>query len=158
MPDSQKVLDLNKEAKEKLKDTTADKEKSEDKDKENEDKTSEETDKQEKSSKETENQGERVKLSAKEKEALRMSNAYGQNGNPKYTDVYKESDFLNKKVRVNAAMGEIRTEPNLDSGVAGYVNDGDRLEVTEVVNDGGRYWLKIEGGWISSKLITGEFR
>lgn len=91
-------------------------------------------------------------------EALRRNNSYGQNGNPSYTEIYKEKDFLNKNVTVDAHMGEIRTEPNLNSGVAGYVYDGDNLKVSEVVNDGGRYWLKIEGGWISSKLITGEFR
>ena len=91
-------------------------------------------------------------------EYLRATNSYGQNGNPSYTDIYKEADFLNKDLRIDAHMGEVRTEPNLNSGVAGYVNDGDKVHCEEVVDDGGRYWLKIEGGWISSKLITGEFR
>ena len=91
-------------------------------------------------------------------EMLRRTNSYGQNGNPSYTEIYQESDFLNKNLTIDAHMGEIRTEPNLNSGVAGYVNDGDTVYCGEVYNDGGRYWLKIEGGWISSKLITGEFR
>lgn len=91
-------------------------------------------------------------------EMLRRTNSYGQNGNPAYTDIYQESDFLNKSLKIDAHMGEVRTEPNLNSGVAGYVNDGDTVHCEEVVNDGGRYWLKIENGWISSKLITGEFR
>lgn len=91
-------------------------------------------------------------------EMLRRTNSYGQNGNPAYTDIYHESDFLNKSLKIDAHMGEVRTEPNLNSGVAGYVNDGDTVHCEEVFNDGGRYWLKIENGWISSKLITGEFR
>ena len=91
-------------------------------------------------------------------EQLRATNSYGQNGNPAYTDIYKEADFLNKDLKIDAHMGEVRTEPNLNSGVAGYVNNGDKVHCEEVVNDGGRYWLKIEKGWISSKLITGEFR
>ena len=91
-------------------------------------------------------------------EYLRATNSYGQDGNPAYTDIYKEADFLNKDLKIDANMGEVRTEPNLDSGVAGYVNNGDKVHCEEVVDDGGRYWLKIEGGWISSKLITGEFR
>ena len=91
-------------------------------------------------------------------EMLRRTNSYGQNGNPAYTDIYQESDFLNKDLKIDAHMGEVRTEPNLNSGVAGYVNNGDTVHCEEVFNDGGRYWLKIENGWISSKLITGEFR
>ena len=91
-------------------------------------------------------------------EMLRRTNSYGQNGNPAYTDIYQESDFLNKNLTIDAHMGEVRTEPNLNSGVAGYVNNGDTVHCEEVFNDGGRYWLKIENGWISSKLITGEFR
>lgn len=91
-------------------------------------------------------------------EALRANNSYGQNGNPSYTEIYKEADFLNKDLKIDAHMGEVKTEPNLNSGVAGYVNDSDIVHCEEVVDDGGRYWLKIEGGWISSKLITGEFR
>lgn len=91
-------------------------------------------------------------------EELRKNNSYGMNGNPKYTDIYKESDFLNKNLTIDANAGQIRTEPNLNSGVAGSVKSGDKVYVEEVINDGGRYWLKIEGGWISSKLITGEFR
>lgn len=91
-------------------------------------------------------------------EQLRATNSYGQNGNPAYTDIYKEADFLNKDLKIDANMGEVRTEPNLNSGVSGYVNNGDKVHCEEVVNDGGRYWLKIEKGWISSKLITGEFR
>lgn len=91
-------------------------------------------------------------------EQLRATNSYGQNGNPAYTDIYKEADFLNKDLKIDANMGEVRTEPNLNSGVAGYVNNGEKVHCEEVVNDGGRYWLKIEKGWISSKLITGEFR
>ena len=91
-------------------------------------------------------------------EMLRRTNSYGQNGNPAYTDIYQESDFLNKNLTIDAYMGEVRTEPNLNSGVAGYVNNGDTVHCEEVFNDGGRYWLKIENGWISSKLITGEFR
>lgn len=91
-------------------------------------------------------------------EYLRATNSYGQNGNPAYTDIYKESDFLNKDLRIDAHLGEIRTEPNLDSGVAGYVNNGETVHCQEVYNDGGRYWLNIGSGWISSKLITGEFR
>lgn len=91
-------------------------------------------------------------------EALRINNSYGQNGNPSYTEIYKESDFLNKDLKIDAHMGEIRTEANLNSGVAGYVYDGDKVHCEEVVDDGGRYWLKIDGGWISSKLVTGEFR
>ena len=91
-------------------------------------------------------------------EQLRATNSYGQNGNPAYTEVYKESDFLNKDLKIDANMGEVRTEPNLNSGVAGYVNNGEKVHCEEVVNDGGRYWLKIEKGWISSKLVTGEFR
>ena len=91
-------------------------------------------------------------------EMLRRTNSYGQNGNPAYTEIYQESDFLNKSLTIDAHMGEVRTEPNLNSGVAGYVNDGDTVRCEEVFNDGGRYWIKIENGWISSKLITGEFR
>lgn len=91
-------------------------------------------------------------------EQLRATNSYGQNGNPAYTDIYKEADFLNKDLKIDANMGEVRTEPNLNSGVAAYVNNGEKVHCEEVVNDGGRYWLKIEKGWISSKLITGEFR
>ena len=99
----------------------------------------------------------RANLSQADLERLRVNNSYGQNGNPSYTEVYNESDFLNKNVTVDAHLGEIRTEPNLNSGVAGYVNDGETVYVQEVYNDGGRYWLNIGNGWISSKLITGEF-
>lgn len=153
LPDSEKIKDLKDQADKKLEE-----EKPVEDDTENQEENTKNTENTENTEDQNTNSGARVKLSVQEKEALRISNAYGQNGNPKYTDVYKESDFLNKKVRINASMGEIRTEPNLNSGVAGYVNDGDSLEVSEVVNDGGRYWLKIEGGWISSKLVTGEFR
>nr|WP_072536724.1 SH3 domain-containing protein [Anaerococcus mediterraneensis] len=152
LPESEKIKDLKDQADKKIE------EEKPAENTENQEENTENTENTENSEGKNTNSGERVKLSVQEKEALRISNAYGQNGNPKYTDVYKESDFLNKKVKINASMGEIRTEPNLNSGVAGYVNDGDSLEVSEVVNDGGRYWLKIEGGWISSKLVTGEFR
>lgn len=144
-PDSKKVEDLNKEAKKALGQDTE-----EDEDSEKENTAEEETTSQ------SPNQT-RANLSQADLERLRVNNSYGQNGNPSYTEVYNESDFLNKNVTVDAHLGEIRTEPNLNSGVAGYVNDGETVYVQEVYNDGGRYWLNIGNGWISSKLITGEF-
>lgn len=162
LPESKALTEL----KEKItgqKEELADKE--EEKAKENSD------EKEDESKAKEESESEKDKLDAKDARAnrralseeydlemLRRTNSYGQNGNPAYTDVYKESDFLNKSLKIDAHMGEVRTEPNLNSGVAGYVNDGDMVKCEEVFNDGGRYWLKIENGWISSKLITGEFR
>lgn len=145
--DAKNIKELRANMKDKEETPEKDEEKETDKD--TEESTDEETDKKENTKKESKNY---------DKEYLRRTNSYGQNGNPAYTDVYSESDFLNKTVKIDANMGEIRTEPNLNSGVAGYVNDGDKVHCEEVVDDGGRYWLKIEGGWISSKLITGEFR
>lgn len=127
-----------------------------------EDKTEEETseDKEETPKEEEKETEEDSNKSSKnyDKEYLRRTNSYGQNGNPAYTEVYSESDFLNKTIKIDANMGEIRTEPSLNSGVAGYVNRNETYKVGEVYNDGGRYWLNIGKGWISSKLVTGEFR
>ncbi|WP_311481839.1 zinc-ribbon domain-containing protein [uncultured Anaerococcus sp.] len=144
-------LDLGKE-----KSADAEKKNSEEKSTEDTEKTSE--NKSEKADGKEARANRRALAEKYDLEELRANNSYGQDGNPSYTEVYKEADFLNKDLKIDANMGEVRTEPNLDSGVAGYVNNGDKVHCEEVINDGGRYWLKIEGGWISSKLITGEFR
>lgn len=145
--DAKNIKELRANMKDKEETPEKDEEKETDKD--TEESTDEETDKKENTKKESKNY---------DKEYLRRTNSYGQNGNPAYTDVYSESDFLNKTVKIDANMGEIRTEPNLNSGVAGYVNRNETYKVSEVHDDGGRYWLNIGDGWISSKLVTGEFR
>lgn len=164
LPDSKKLAAIN----EKLKadDDELDKLASEDQERSKEDSDTEEDTEDNKEEQDNTDQadGQEARSNRRELaeqydlEMLRRTNSYGQNGNPAYTDIYQESDFLNKNLTIDAHMGEVRTEPNLNSGVAGYVNNGDTVHCEEVFNDGGRYWLKIENGWISSKLITGEFR
>ncbi len=169
LPESDKLRKVDEKLKANNKDL--DKLAEEDSEKEDKKKTEKETEPEEDTANKAESEGEKDKLDGKDARAnrralsekydlemLRRTNSYGQNGNPAYTDIYQESDFLNKNLKIDAHMGEVRTEPNLNSGVAGYVNDGDMVKCEEVFNDGGRYWLKIENGWISSKLITGEFR
>ena len=88
---------------------------------------------------------------------LRKNNSYGENGNPKYTDIYKESDFLNKSFRILTDEGMLRDGHSLDSNVIGRVYKGDVVDVKDCVSDGERYWCYIGNGWISSKLFTGEY-
>ena len=144
-----------KEISSKLKDTEENKDTEDQKEEETSEKKEEDPKEEEKETEEDSNKSSKNY----DKEYLRRTNSYGQNGNPAYTEVYSESDFLNKTIKIDANMGEIRTEPSLNSGVAGYVNRNETYKVGEVYNDGGRYWLNIgDDAWISSKLITGEYR
>lgn len=88
---------------------------------------------------------------------LRKNNSYGENGNPKYTDIYKESDFLNKSFRIMTDVGMLRDGHSLDANVIGKVYKDDVVYVKDCVSDGERYWCYIGNGWISSKLFTGEY-
>ena len=89
---------------------------------------------------------------------MRRNNSYGENGNPKYTEIYKPEDFLNKSFKIDTGTGQARTEPDMNSEKVGDVHRGEVYHVYDVVSDGERYWLNIGDAWISSKLITGEYR
>lgn len=92
-------------------------------------------------------------------EEMRRNNSYGENGNPKYTEIYKPEDFLNKSFRIDTGTGQARTAPDMNSEKYGDVHRGEVYHVYDVVSDGERYWLNIgDDAWISSKLITGEYR
>lgn len=92
-------------------------------------------------------------------EEMRRNNSYGENGNPKYTEIYKPEDFLNKSFRIDTGNGQARTAPDMNSEKYGDVHRGEVYHVYDVVSDGERYWLNIgDDAWISSKLITGEYR
>lgn len=88
---------------------------------------------------------------------LRRNNSYGENGNPKYTDIYKESDFLHKSFRIMTDVGMLREGHSLNSRIIGKVYKGDVVYVEDCVSDGERYWCYIGDGWISTKLFTGEY-
>lgn len=114
----------------------------------------------EKFAKNRENQPEDLEASTDyDLEEMRRNNSYGENGNPKYTEIYKPEDFLNKSFRIDTGNGQARTAPDMNSEKYGDVYRGEVYHVYDVVSDGERYWLNIgDDAWISSKLITGEYR
>lgn len=91
-------------------------------------------------------------------EELRRNNSYGQDGNPLYTEIYSPEDFLGRSFTIDTDEGQVRKEPDIDSKIIEKVKSGDLVHVYDVEKSGDRYWLRIGDGWISSKLITGEFR
>lgn len=114
----------------------------------------------EKFAKNRENQPEDLEASTDyDLEEMRRNNSYGENGNLKYTEIYKPEDFLNKSFRIDTGNGQARTAPDMNSEKYGDVYRGEVYHVYDVVSDGERYWLNIgDDAWISSKLITGEYR
>lgn len=90
-------------------------------------------------------------------EELRANNSYGQDGRPYYTEIYSEEDFLDKTFTIDTKKGQVRKSPDINSKIVGRVKEGEPVYVYQVEKSGDRYWLNIGEGWISSRLITGEF-
>lgn len=147
MPDSQDIWDINLKASEQIKKTNEEKSKKiKDNEKSNQAKKEANIKNSEVSNDEL------VDL-----DELRRNNSYGENGNPKYTDIYKESDFLHKSFRVMTDVGMVRQGHSLNSKAIGKVYKGDVVYVEDCVSDGERYWCYIGSGWVSTKLFTGEY-
>ncbi|MSS77468.1 zinc-ribbon domain-containing protein [Anaerococcus sp. WCA-380-WT-2B] len=82
---------------------------------------------------------------------------WDKNGNPSYVEFYKAEDFMGKDLTVDISVGQLRASPSIKSEKKGEVRRGEVVHPTKVESDGERYWLYIGKGWISSKLVTGEF-
>lgn len=82
---------------------------------------------------------------------------WDKNGNPSYVEFYKPEDFIGKDLTVDISAGQLKEAPDINSARIGQVERGEVVHPTKAQSDGTRYWLYIGKGWVSSKLITGEF-
>ena len=48
----------------------------------------------------------------------------------------------------------VRTGPGTSYAIAGYVNDGSRVEILEQKTAGGMVWGRVSNGWISLSYVT----
>lgn len=88
---------------------------------------------------------------------LIYNDQWDKNGNPSYVEFYRPDDFLGKDLTVNISAGQLKDSPSINAPRIGQVERGEVVHVEDTESDGTRYWLYIGKGWISSKLITGEF-
>lgn len=88
---------------------------------------------------------------------LIYNDQWDKNGNPSYVEFYRPDDFLGKDLTVNISAGQLKDSPSINAPRIGQVERGEVVHVQDTESDGIRYWLYIGKGWISSKLITGEF-
>lgn len=82
---------------------------------------------------------------------------WDKNGNPSYVEFYRPEDFIGKDLTVDISAGQLKEAPDINSARIGQVERGEVVHPTKAQSDGTRYWLYIGKGWVSSKLITGEF-
>ena len=75
-----------------------------------------------------------------------------------YVQLTNASDTNTQKVGGTVSAGgsrlRVRTGPGTSYAIAGYVNDGSRVEILEQKTAGGMVWGRVSNGWISLSYVT----
>ncbi len=75
-----------------------------------------------------------------------------------YVQLTNATDTPAQKIGGTVSAGgsrlRIRTGPGTSYAIAGYVNDGSRVEILEQKTAGGMVWGRVSNGWISLSYVT----
>ncbi|WP_138160303.1 zinc-ribbon domain-containing protein [Peptoniphilus catoniae] len=91
------------------------------------------------------------------------SNYYGYDDYEDYYDYedYEDYDYYEYPdpvyFNVQASTGNVREAPDINSNVVDKVYKGEEVLVYSLYYDGERIWCELDYGWISAKLLTGEY-